>query len=71
MRKVKKLPRAAFLGEKFPQKCVIYDCFQFMKKVIFKIFKLKYDLFRLMCDLNGLILQGLRVAQAAVTERWP
>ena len=29
MRKVKKLPRAAFWGERFPQKC---DCFQFMTK---------------------------------------
>ena len=32
MRKVKKLPRAAFWGEKFPQKCVIHDLFQFMTK---------------------------------------
>ena len=32
MRKVKKLPRAAFWVENFPQKCVIYDCFQFMTK---------------------------------------
>ena len=32
MRKVKKLPRAAFLGEKFPQMCVIHDCFQFVTK---------------------------------------
>ena len=32
MRKVKKLPRAAFLGEKFPQRCVIHDCFLFMTK---------------------------------------
>ena len=32
MRKVKKLPRAAFWGEKFPQKCVIHDCFQFTTK---------------------------------------
>ena len=62
MRKVKKLPRAAFSGEKFPQKCVIHDCFQFMTKGHtrlwqFKILKPNYNPFRLMCDLklNGLI----------------
>ena len=27
-----KLPRAAFWGDKFPQKCVIHDSFQFMTK---------------------------------------
>ena len=32
MRKVKKLPQAAFWGEQFSQKCVIQDCFQFMTK---------------------------------------
>ena len=32
MRKVTKLTRAAFWGEKCPQKCVIHDCFQFMTK---------------------------------------
>ena len=32
MRKVKKLPRAAFWGEKFPQKCVLHYCFQFTTK---------------------------------------
>ena len=32
MRKVKILPRAAFWSEKFPQKCVIQDCFQFTTK---------------------------------------
>ena len=33
MRKVrKKLPRAVFLREKFPQKCLIPDCFQLMTK---------------------------------------
>ena len=30
MRKMIELPRAAFWGEKFPQKCMIHDCFQFM-----------------------------------------
>ena len=32
MRKVKNLPRAAFWGEKFPQKCVNRDCLKFMTK---------------------------------------
>ena len=32
MRKVKNLPQAGFKAKIFPQKCVIPDCFQYMKK---------------------------------------
>ena len=55
MKKVKKIQRTAFWGEKFLQKCVIPDCFQVMTKGHILDFKPKYNLLRLMCDLNGII----------------
>ena len=42
----------------------------FLIRIYLKFFQLKHVKTEIICFFN-IILQGLRVAQAAVTERWP